>query len=202
MDKDASVGSSTSPSLIYRVQSLDQDAWRQLTWLYGPLVFHWCKRLGLRGEDARDLFQDVFLAVARSIHRFQPSGRSRQSRGSFRGWLWTIARNKARDHFRSPRFDVAQGGTHAHLLLAQLEDPFTEDSIDPTDRSETASLFHRGLEIIRAEFQPKTWQAFWRAAVDQHPTATIAEELNMSEASVRQAKSRVLRRLREVLGDR
>ncbi|MGB7328606.1 MAG: sigma-70 family RNA polymerase sigma factor, partial [Rubripirellula sp.] len=83
-----SVNRLTSPSLLFRIQQHDQDAWRQLTQLYGPLVFHWCKRLGLHGEDAADLFQDVFLSVSQSIGKFKPDTSQTRSLGSFRGWLW------------------------------------------------------------------------------------------------------------------
>ena len=192
---------STSPSLIRRVQHLDQQAWRQLTKLYGPLVFHWCKRLGLTGADADDLFQEIFIAVARGIHRFEPKSSAAGSpRGNFRGWLWTIAKNKAIDfhRFRKDR-EIAAGGSTAQFRLQEYADPFGEESGNQLDRSENASLFHRGLELVRSEFEEGTWQAFWRAAVEQQPTALIAEDLQMSPASVRQAKSRVLRRLREIL---
>ena len=53
----------------------------------------------------------------------------------------------------------------------------------------------------RAEFSDPHWQAFWRTAVDGVPAAEVAEELNYSTAAVYQAKSRVLARLREMLGD-
>ncbi|MDP1564243.1 MAG: sigma-70 family RNA polymerase sigma factor [Pirellulaceae bacterium] len=59
----------------------------------------------------------------------------------------------------------------------------------------------RGLEQIRPEFQSHTWEAFWRTVVDGQATAIVATELNLSLASVRQAKSRILRRLRQQLGD-
>ena len=60
----------TSPSLINRVNSHDRDAWCQLTELYGSLVFHWCRRMGLSGADAEDLFQQVFATVSQAIDRF------------------------------------------------------------------------------------------------------------------------------------
>ncbi|MGB7343365.1 MAG: sigma-70 family RNA polymerase sigma factor [Pirellulaceae bacterium] len=192
----------TSPSLILRIQCHDQDAWQQLTQLYGPLVFHWCKRLGLQGEDAADVFQDVFLSVSQSIGKFKPDTSRSRSLGSFRGWLWTITRNKALDRFRHGKGRaVAEGGTLAQWKLAELPDPFTDESAEPSDRSATTSLMQRGLKLIEAEFERKTWQAFWRSAVDEQPTSVIAEDLQLSQASVRQAKSRVLRRLRQVLGD-
>ena len=57
---------STSTSLLRRVKAQDQQAWRQLVDLYGPLVYTWCRQSGLREEDAADIGQEVFSAV--SIH--------------------------------------------------------------------------------------------------------------------------------------
>ena len=52
------------------------------------------------------------------------------------------------------------------------------------------------MELVRTEFEDKTWRAFWRATIDGQQAADIAEELQMTPKAVRQAKYRVLRRLR------
>jgi RNA polymerase sigma-70 factor (ECF subfamily) len=189
---------STRTSLLLRVRNQDAEAWRRLTRLYGPLVFHWCRRLGLNPDQAADVFQEAFASVARGIARFDPG----RSQGSFRGWLWTVTRHKVLDlQRRSAHLPDGVGGSSNQKRLAELPDPFTDESHDELDRNESASLVHRALTLIAAEFEPRTWQAFWRATVEQQPTGVIAEELGMSLASVRQAKSRVLRRLRAELGD-
>ena len=54
---------------------------------------------------------------------------------------------------------------------------------------------------VRCEFEDKTWQMFWRIAVDGKNAATIAEELGVTPATVRKAKSRILRRLKQEVGD-
>src|SRR5436190_20536033 len=86
----------TSLTLLERVRSADPDAWRRLVHLYSPLVFSWARRAGLGDPDAADLVQDVWQSVAASLDRFQRDA----STGTFRGWIWTIARNKLRDHSR------------------------------------------------------------------------------------------------------
>ena len=67
----------------------------------------------------------------------------------------------------------------------------------PADRG----LFGRALELIRGEFEERTWQAFWLTAVEDRAAGDVALELGMSPGAVRVAKSRVLRRLREELGE-
>jgi hypothetical protein len=62
------------------------------------------------------------------------------------------------------------------------------------------SLLLRALEMIRGDFTPQTWQAFWRVRVDGQTPAVVADELGMTANAVRGARGRVLRRLREELG--
>jgi RNA polymerase sigma-70 factor (ECF subfamily) len=66
------------------------------------LFRYFCRAVG-HEEDARELTQDVFLRVSRTVI---PSG----PEGAVRGWLFQIARNLALDHHRSgqrrPPLDV------------------------------------------------------------------------------------------------
>jgi RNA polymerase sigma-70 factor (ECF subfamily) len=189
--------SATSPSLLERARADDAAAWDRLVALYAPLVLHWCRRHELQEQDAADVFQEVFQAVATHLGRF----RKEQAGDTFRGWLRTITRNKVHDHFRRlGREPGGVGGTDAQRRLAQLPAAAPEeDSAD--DEQAERDLLHRGLELIRAEFEEKTWQAFWRTAVDSQSAADVAAELGMSPGAVRVAKCRVLQRLREELGD-
>ena len=57
------------------------------------------------------------------------------------------------------------------------------------------------MNLVRSEFEERTWNAFWRSTVEVEPTADIALSLGITANSVRQAKSRVLRRLRQELGE-
>jgi RNA polymerase sigma-70 factor (ECF subfamily) len=56
-----------------------------------------------------------------------------------------------------------------------------------------------GLDLVRAEFENHTWEAFRRVAIERQSSAQVAVDLGMSIAAVYQAKSRVLRRLRQEL---
>ncbi|RMF56503.1 MAG: sigma-70 family RNA polymerase sigma factor, partial [Calditrichaeota bacterium] len=91
----SSLSRSTSTSLIVGIKSGQQDAWWRCTAIYTPLVYGWARQAGLQADDAADIVQEVFRSVAAHIDRFY---RDKES-GSFRGWLWTITRNKIHDHF-------------------------------------------------------------------------------------------------------
>ena len=185
-------GESTSSSLLRRVKANDADAWRRFVDLYGALVYYWCRRAGLMPEDAADVVQEVFGALASAISGF----RKERPGDTFRGWLWTIARNKIRDHFRARgNGPEAAGGSDAQQQLLQVPEPNADISVAES------LLPQRALELIESEFEKRTWQAFWRATVEGQSAAEIAGDLGMTKNAVRQAKFRVLRKLRDDLAD-
>jgi RNA polymerase sigma-70 factor (ECF subfamily) len=184
----------TSPTLLERVRGRDEAAWRNLLRLYAPLVDCWCGHWGVRGADVDDIRQEVFQAVAAGLDSF----RRERSGDTFRGWLRVITRNKLIDYSRRrQKQPEAQGGTEAHRQFQQLaEQDLPEDSQEDLGR-----LYHRALELVRGEFEARTWEAFWRAAVEGQSPALIAADLGVTPAAVRKAKSRVLFRLRQEVGD-
>jgi RNA polymerase sigma factor (sigma-70 family) len=108
---------STSRSLLAALRDQEPAAWERLVSLYAPLVYYWCRTMGLAEQDMPDIFQDVFQAVARKIADFQKDCPA----DTFRGWLRTITTNKVRDHFRrESRRPHAAGGTTAQLRLAEF----------------------------------------------------------------------------------
>jgi RNA polymerase sigma-70 factor (ECF subfamily) len=186
----------TRLSLLQRASDRESVAWSELVDLYAPLVAHWCRRRGVPSADLPDVVQDVFLAVSRRLSTFQTRGE-----GSFRSWLWTITANKILDHGRrASRHVSAVGGSSALVAMKQVPDsPLWDD--EPSSEDVLQDLFRRGLAQVRDEFETNSWQAFWRTAIDGIPTATVGEELEMTPAAIRQARSRILRRLRQQLGD-
>jgi RNA polymerase sigma-70 factor (ECF subfamily) len=198
-DDDASAGRSTSQSLLADAKQADPDAWERLVKLYAPLVASWCRRWGVAEQDVTDVLQEVFAAVAGHLDRF----RKQQPTDTFRGWLLTIARNKARDHFRRKVNEpAALGGTEAALRLHQTPDPEAADHfLEAEDDLVFDGVLLQALESIRDEFHQRTWQAFWGVTVEGRTAADVAADLKMQPGAVRVAKSRVLMRLRRELGD-
>jgi RNA polymerase sigma-70 factor (ECF subfamily) len=164
--------------------------------LYGPMVERWCRQAGVTPEDVADICQEVFHGVARGIVEFR---RDRPG-DSFRSWIRTITRRRLIDHRRKAmRQPETVGGSDAHdqLIDHAADDPPESDAV----ASEAREVFERALPLIQSEFEAKTWQAFWRTAVDDRSAVEVAAELGMTPGAVFVAKSRVLRRLREEFGD-
>jgi RNA polymerase sigma-70 factor (ECF subfamily) len=179
--------------LLERARTQDPQAWHRLVGLYAPLVYGWCRRAGLREDDALDVGQEVFKRVFGKLGDFQRAAVAHP----FRGWLRTITRNCIADHYRThPPALAAAGGDQALRALQQL----AADGDEPAGAGragEVKDLLGRALRQLEPEFSATNWRAFWRVTVDQQPAAEVARELGISVNSVYLAKSRILSRFRE-----
>jgi RNA polymerase sigma-70 factor, ECF subfamily len=196
---DASNPSSISSTLLDQLRSRRPEAWQRVVRLYGPVIYRWCRRSNLHAEDAADVAQEVLSAVMTHL----PNFRRDRPQDSFGGWLATITRNKVREHYRRQHGKAeARGGSTAQHQMAEIPQPPepSEENIQP-DAQSAACLSRRALEMIRAEFEPRTWEAFWRVNAGGQLPSDVASDLGMSVPAVHMAKYRVLRRLRKVLGD-
>jgi RNA polymerase sigma-70 factor, ECF subfamily len=192
------ISSNTHLSLLDRARNRDDQAWREIVDLYSPTVVRWCQRSHANPEATADCIQEVFAAVSRSLDTFHPQGVS----GAFRAWLWAITRNKLRDAVRRNARNAAPiGGSTALVNLHQIPEANAISIEEPSDEQDVQLLIGRAIKQIESNFESQTWQAFWRTTVDGIPTAVVAQQLGLSAASIRQARSRVLRRLRQQLGD-
>jgi RNA polymerase sigma-70 factor (ECF subfamily) len=166
-----------------------QETWRRFVQLYTPLLFAWTRRLGVPDTEMADVVQDVFAVLVRELatFRYQPDRR-------FRGWLWTILRNKWRDRLRHRRAGPPLGNPGA-LDRARAPDNVAEQ----TEEEYRTYLVGRALELMKAEFAERDWRACWEFVVSGKPAADVARELGLSVNQVYLAKSRILRRLRAEL---
>lgn len=190
--------SSISSTLLDQIRARRPEAWQRLVDLYGPVVYRWCRQLGVACADAADVVQDVFAAVAAGAERFHRDGPGH----SFGAWLRTITRSKVCDHFRRRRGQLdAEGGTQAQQRMLDLPEAADESLSLSVELKPDPRFVHRALESVRAEFEPHTWEAFWRIVVEGQSAADVAGAMNLSLPTVYQAKSRVLRRLRREMSD-
>ena len=129
------------------------------------------------------------------------ASRKQNTGDTFRGWLHRITDNKVRDHLRKlGREPGGEGGTEAQMRLASLPESLPPEGDDSIAEHEDVALLRAAVDLIRGEFEARTWQAFWLTAVEARSPAEVAAELDMTPGAVRVAKSRVLKRLREELG--
>jgi RNA polymerase sigma factor (sigma-70 family) len=182
----------TRASLLVRLRDgSDAGAWQMFVQLYAPLIYGFARKRGLQDADAADLMQEVLRSVASAAHRLEYD----PARGTFRGWLFTITRNKVFNFLegRSRRL-VGSGDSGVQDRLEQHA--ANGDLSGDWEADYQRTLAAQAMDRIRAEFQPATWQAFLLTSVEGVAPAQAAARVGLSVGAVYVAKSRVIARLR------
>ena len=193
---------STSTRLLARVVKRDPESWRQFVQIYGPVVRYWIRRAGLASADLADVFQEVFVAVARSLPQFERQA----GKAKFRAWLKTVTNHKVIDHVRRATSQPQTFGGSTNLQRYAMLPEAAENTLSQADEdaslrhSEDAFVAQRTLQLVKAEFRDSVWQAFQLTAIEGLTSQEVAARLGMTALAVRKAKSRVLQRLKLALG--
>lgn len=187
----------TRPSLLVRLRDArDEEAWSEFTAVYEPVIYRMTKRRGMQDADAREVVQEVLMAVAAAIDRFDLDGV-----GSFRGWLSRITRNAIIDRFRS--FSARHESIDASGVVRILDETSGKEKIaDEFEHDRRQQLFRWAAGQVRLRTGEVNWIAFWKTSVEGQATSAVALELGISEGAVYVARCRILKRIRELVHDR
>ncbi len=186
----------TSSTLLIDLRDpQNSQAWRQFMDRYAPLLVSYARRRGLQLADAEDVAQEVLAAFV-AAHR---EGRYDRERGPFRNWLSRIAAHKTVDAFHrlARRERQAPDGSETAFLEVQ-QDTRLEGHEQLWQQEWEAFVLESCKQIALVEFDRRTLRAFEMCGFEGQLPEAVARELGMSEEAVYQAKSRVLRRMREV----
>jgi RNA polymerase sigma factor (sigma-70 family) len=183
----------TRASLLLQLRDgSNHDAWLEFTRLYGPVVYGFARKRGLQDADAADMMQDVLRLVSTSIGRLDYN----RNQGTFRGWLFTITRNKVFNFLSARRVRPrSSGDSSTNRLLETHPDP--NEGSDEWEMEYQRRVASIAMERVKSEFQTNTWQAFWLTAVEGVSAADVARQIGISSGAIYVAKSRVLARLKE-----
>lgn len=185
----------TRASLLVRIRDTrDQEAWQQFVRLYAPVVYGFARKRGLQDADAADVMQDVLRSVTGAAGRLDYD----PARGSFRGWLYTVSRNKIFNFLEANRNKLGRGtgDSGARERLEAVASPEWELA-ESWDEEYERNLAALAMQRVQGEVQAATWQAFWQTAVEGRSAREAGEALGMSAGAVYVARSRVLARLKE-----
>ena len=184
----------TRVSLLNRLKDGgDNQAWTAFVRLYGPVIYGFARKRGLQDADAADLMQEVMRSVARNAEKLDYD----PNRGTFRGWLYTVTRNKIYNFLSAQKNRArAVGDSANHERLEAIPGRVDAEADADWDREYQRRMSARAMERVKGEFQSNTWRAFWGTAVEGRPAAEVGTDLEMTPGAVYVAKSRVLARLR------
>ena len=174
----------TSDSLLRRSIDGDSNSWNRLVYVYAQMIYNWLRRAGVCEHDANEIIQEVFVSVLKNLSTFR-----RRHGKTFRGWLWTITKNKMHD-------------ARKKRLLSL--DPIDMDKMEakPWDAEDTvvppSEILRRCSECLddvsdRDRYILKEVVMAGRQATD------VADELGVSANTIYIAKGRLLKKIRDSL---
>lgn len=192
----------TRESLIIQVKDQrNRDAWGTFVDLYRPVIHRIALARGMQDADAQDLTQQVLMAVATSIGRWEKSGEATR----FRHWLRRVARNAIVNAVSRRPWDQATGASSFQDLLmdipAQAGNPYESETDSLVELEVRRELYLRAATAVRADVDPVTWRAFEITVIGGVSNAVAAQELGKSIGTIYAARSRVMKRLRTAVAE-
>lgn len=184
---------STRVSLLLRLRDrADTLSWSEFHERYGELLYRYARGRGASHADAEDAVQEVEMSLFKAMDNFEYDAR----KGRFRSYLRSavihaLGRRASRQAREPAGFDPA--------LLGELAEgqPAPEDA--QWEREWQLHRLRWALRSVAGEFEEKTLQAFELHVLGGLSVDETAEQLSLNKASVYQAKSRLLKRVRERL---
>lgn len=188
----------TRYSLIARLPDRqDVGAWDEFVSIYEPLVYRLARTKGLQDADAREIVQEVLVAVSGAVERWEPD----PERGRFRDWLFRIARNLMIKFLTRRKYrPLGSGDSGIAKLLDQQVDP-SPDETAMFDLEYQREVYRWAAQRVQGQVKESTWQAFSMMAIDGRSVADVSHELNMSIGAIYIACSRVRSRLRDLVAE-
>lgn len=182
----------THVSLLARlVDPHDEAAWSEFLATYESAVYRYARSRGLQDSDARDVVQNVVVAVHAKVGKWVPDGQ----KGSFRSWLLRTSHYVAMNTLRSlRRADVRATACEVDEIAGDFACGSGSESLDWERWA-----FSWAAEIVKGEVAEVTWRAFHLTAVDGKAPAEVATLLGMRQGSVYTAKCRVMARIKELV---
>lgn len=194
----------TSLGLLSRARTSEECAWEILVKRYQPLIYSRCLHQGLSSHDANDVVQVVFFAIFSKLPSFD-----REGKYCFRAWLKKITANTIIDFLRRrARHGLELDSDLVNRLVDHVSQGWenepenmskpVESDTRPSSRREDLRCT---LERIRANYSPLTWMAFEQVVLHGRSAKDVAADLGLTYGAVRQAKYKILKRIRHEYGD-
>jgi RNA polymerase sigma-70 factor (ECF subfamily) len=182
----------TRSTLLMRVRDpADGRAWGEFLRLYEPLLTAYVRRRGPGEDDTREIVQDVFVRLVRTL----PDFRLDRQKGRFRTWLWQICQSALVDWARRRRRRArAEDGWLNRLSEASPPSELESDDDWPTMHRDRVLSF--ALETVHRRSRPTTWACFERHLLQRCSSAEVAAELGLSVNAVDVNSCRVLDRVK------
>ncbi len=173
-----------------RLKAREPQALTELFDEYFERIYTYVRRMVVDEHTAEDLTQDIFLNIHRGLDGFDV-------RRELEPWIFSIVRNKIRDHWRSARHHASRrdASIDEDELGPRLSDD-GEGPSEPLERREAASIVHDAIEKLPEGMRRTVELRLFEGL----PFSAVGRALGRNTDAVRKRYSRAVALLREALG--
>lgn len=175
-----------------RLSAADPEALARFYELYFDRVYGYVRRMLGEDHTAEDVTQDVFMHIQRSVKSYDPE------RG-LDPWVFTIATNKVRDHWRSRRHRDGLSETSLEETETRFHPIATPRGPLPAlENDELGRMLARAIDELPEGMRATLILRYFEGLSFE----SIAQMIDRNEAAVRKRYSRALDELRRILEKR
>jgi RNA polymerase sigma-70 factor, ECF subfamily len=194
--KNSGTMAASDTELILQTQRGNMDAFEQLVQRYDKRVLTIAAGYVNSSDDAKDIYQEVFLRVYKGLPKFQ-------YKSEFSTWLFRITTNVCLSHrMRGRRHShssldqrVNDGDGQSHALKDTLSDNTSSDQ-----QVHNAEIILRVEEALKT-LSPRQKMVFSLKHYEGYKLREIAEMMKCSEGTVKKYLFEATARVREQLKD-
>jgi RNA polymerase sigma-70 factor (ECF subfamily) len=184
--------SSTDYQLIINAQKGDMASFEELVYRYDHHVLNIAKSFRNNDEDAKDIYQEVFMRVFRGLKNFQ-------FKSEFTTWLFRITTNvcltfqSRKKNHDSLDQEISFGEDNTTTLAENISDFSSADEL--VLNKETAKY----IQLAVNDLPPKQKMVFTLKYYEEYKIKQIAEMMQCSEGAVKRYLFVATHKLRDKL---
>lgn len=178
----------TRQTLIQRIsKDQDEESWEDFVLYYKRYLYVVVRNMNMSHHDCEEIIQAVMLKVWGKLKDFQ----YQPSKGKFRYWLCTIARNSVIDFIRKQQSQQRRrDGFQQESELGNFSNVEVPEVEDIAEREWQNYIANIALEKVRKHHNEKHVECFLKFS-ELRSVSQVAELLGLSENSVYIYKSRI-----------
>lgn len=183
-------------ALIHEAQRGDPEAFEQLVRSYDQQVLRMAFNLLHSQEDARDVYQEVFLRVYRNLPKFRFDC-------AFSTWLYRIVANLCLDQIRKRKVRKESSST-VETAAGEVDRlqfiPERRADVDPQRQLMSTEVINRVNEVLD-QLTPRERIVFEMRHFQGMRLRAIGESLGVTEEAAKNCLFRATQKMRAALGD-
>lgn len=186
MKKKFSLETASHEELVVRIaERKDKNAFKALFDYFAPRLKSYLINLGLTGEKAEDVAQDVMITLWQKASQFNPE------KAKVSTWIFRIARNRHIDLIRKQKYPEVNADDHMGDMVAP------EKTDQPLEGAQTANLIQRAMSKLKSDQQDVIKLSFF----EELSHSEIAERLELPLGTVKSRIRTAFQTLRREIGE-